>query len=68
MVNDLTIFNIREYLSGKEEKMLGEEALKQIFSEFSCEINTDVERFLKEQSIEFTKKNQSVTYIHYQHI
>jgi hypothetical protein len=28
-----------------------------------CEKNLDVERFFKEQSIDFTKKNQSVTYL-----
>jgi len=30
---------------------------------FFCSKNKDVEQFLKEQSIEFTKKNQSVTYL-----
>lgn len=35
----------------------------QILSDFSCPLNTDVERFLKERAIEFTKKNQSVTYL-----
>jgi hypothetical protein len=28
-----------------------------------CDKNLDVERFLKEQSIEFTKENQTVTYL-----
>ena len=37
--------------------------LRQVFSTFSCEKNADVERFLIRHSIEFTKKNQSVTYI-----
>ena len=63
MINDVTVFNIREYLSVKDDKVLGEEALCGILSEFSREKNSDVERFLKEQSIEFTKKNQSVTYL-----
>lgn len=63
MINDVTVFNIREYLSVKNDRVLGEEALRGILSEFSCEKNSDVERFLKEQSIEFTKKNQSVTYL-----
>lgn len=63
MLNDVTVFNIREYLSAKDDEALGEEALRQILSEFSCEKNPDVERFLKEQSIEFTKKHQSVTYL-----
>jgi hypothetical protein len=63
MLNGVTVFNIREYLSVKDDKDLGEEELQQLLSEFSCEKNPDVERFLKEQSIEFTKKHQSVTYL-----
>lgn len=62
MFNDVTVFNIREYLSS-DDKILGEEQLQQVLSEFLCSKNTDVERFLKEQSIDFTKKNQSVTYL-----
>ena len=63
MVNDVTVFNIREYLSAKGDKDLGEDELRHVLSEFFCDKNADVERFLKEQSIEFTKKNQSVTYL-----
>lgn len=63
MLNDVTVFNIREYLSAKDDKDLGEDELRQILSEFFCDKNPDVERFLREQSIEFTKKNQSVTYL-----
>ena len=63
MINDVTVFNIREYLSVRDDKVLGEEELRKLLSEFLCDKNSDVERFLKEQSIEFTKKNQSVTYL-----
>jgi hypothetical protein len=63
MFNDVTVFNIREYLSVKDDKDLGEKELQQLLSEFSCEKNPDVERFLKQQAIEFTKKHQSVTYL-----
>ncbi|MBD5136571.1 MAG: GNAT family acetyltransferase [Lachnospiraceae bacterium] len=63
MLNDVTVFNIREYLSNKGDKDLGEDELRQLLSEFFCDKNPDVERFLKEQSIEFTKKNQFVTYL-----
>lgn len=63
MFNDVTVFNIREYLSAKGDKDLGEGELRQLLSEFFCDKNPDVERFLKEQSIEFTKRNQSVTYL-----
>lgn len=63
MLNDVTVFNIREYLSATGDKDLGEDELRQILSDFFCDKNPDVERFLKERSIEFTKKNQSVTYL-----
>lgn len=56
------VTNIREYL-GNENPRIGEERLIQILSDFSCPKNPDVERFLKQSSIEFTKKNQSVTYL-----
>lgn len=60
MIDDFLILNIREYLRQGED---GEDMLRQVFSTFSCEKNEDVERFLIQQSIDFTKKNQSVTYI-----
>ena len=63
MLNDVTVFNIRDYLSAKGDKDFEEDELRQLLSEFFCDKNPDVERFLKEQSIEFTKKNQSVTYL-----
>lgn len=61
--NDFSIVNIREYLTQSDDVEIGEEMLHQILSDFSCPLNPDVERFFKEQSIEFTQKNQSVTYI-----
>ena len=63
MFNGVTVFNIREYLSEENDVKLGEDELRQLFSEFFCDKNPDVERFLREQAIEFTKKNQSVTYL-----
>jgi len=56
------VTNIREYL-GNRNPRIGEERLIQILSDFSCSKNPDVERFLKQNSVEFTKKNQSVTYL-----
>jgi hypothetical protein len=38
-----------------DNKWLGEDKLIQLLSEFSCPLNPDVERFLKEQSLEFAK-------------
>lgn len=58
-----TIINIREYLAFGADEEIGEPALIRLFSDFSCPQNLDVERFLKRNSIEFTKKNQSVTYL-----
>ena len=60
--NKYRIINIRQYI-GNENPELGEDELLQILSEFSCPLNPDVERFLKDSSIEFAKKNQSVTYL-----
>lgn len=55
--------NIREYLVQTTKSEIGESALIEILSDFSCPKNSDVERFLKKSSIEFVKKNQSVTYL-----
>ena len=62
MLNDVTVFNIREYLSS-DDKILGEEQLQKVLSEFLCSKNTDVERFLKEQAIDFTKKNPKLIFV-----
>jgi hypothetical protein len=55
--------NIREYLALGSDAEAGEPALVELLSGFSCPKNPDVERFLKKSAIEFTKKNQSVTYL-----
>lgn len=44
--NNFIVLNIREYLENDDK----------------CPLNLDVERFLKQQSIEFAKKHQAVTY------
>lgn len=41
-----SVINIHKYLQ-KDDKRLGEKDLVQILSEFSCEKNPDVEKFLK---------------------
>jgi hypothetical protein len=57
-----TVINIRRYLHGDDPN--GEEKwLRRVIDGFSSPINKDVENFLKNSSIEFTKKNQSVTYL-----
>ena len=60
--NDFIVLNIREYLENDDGR-LGEDKLLQFLSGFSCPLNKDVERFLKQQSVEFTKKHQAVTYL-----
>lgn len=60
--NRYSVVNIRHYLNIDNPK-LGEHRLFQVLSGFSCPRNPDVERFLKKSSVEFTKKNQSVTYL-----
>ena len=44
MLNDVTVFNIREYLSAESNNDLGEDELRKILSEFFCDKNPDVER------------------------
>ena len=60
-----TVINIREYLkkNADDEEQFGEDTLRQLLSEFSCEQNQDVTDFLKRQAIDFTNKHQSVTYL-----
>ena len=60
VINDFEVTNIKKYL---ERGKTGEEELKLLFSRFACPLNPDVERFLVRQSIDFTKRNLSVTYI-----
>ena len=56
------VTNIRQYLNSDNPK-LGEDKLVQELSGFSCPKNWDIENYLKKNAIEFTKKNQSVTYL-----
>ena len=63
MLDEITIVNIRDCLSTDKDIQIGEDELKEILSDFSCNKNLDVEKFLKEQAIEFTRKNQSITYL-----
>lgn len=60
MNDEFLTINIKKFINEGES---GESFLKEIFSSFSCKKNKDVENFLLKQSVEFTKKNQSVTYI-----
>ena len=62
MLDNLVVININDYITSNGE-VFGENVVQSILSVFSCYKNHDVERFLKEQAVEFTKKHQSVTYL-----
>ncbi|MGN0422850.1 MAG: N-acetyltransferase [Lachnospiraceae bacterium] len=53
-------FNLSDLLD-----QLGEDAVKDILSSFSCPLNADVENFLKYKAIEFSKRGFSKTHIVY---
>lgn len=55
--------NIRAYLDETKPTYIGEDNLYELLSDFSCPDNPDVEHFLIHNAIEFTKKDQSVTYL-----
>ena len=57
---DFKVTNIKNNITQGE---LGEEYLRRIFSRFRCPVNPDVECFFHESAIDFTKRNQSVTYL-----
>ena len=58
-----SVINIRSFIDKSDPAYIGEEQLSEILNEFSCPINPDVEHFLLHNAIEFTKKDQSVTYL-----
>ena len=61
--DEYTAVNIRDYLLDNHSEITGEQILINLFSGFSCPSNPNVEKFLKENAVNFTKKNQSVTYL-----
>ena len=63
MENKITAFNIRDFFNEDSTYAVGEKSLTELLSEFSCGKNPAVEKFLKENAIDFAKKNQSVTYL-----
>lgn len=52
------IINLRDIYN-----TLGENKTKDILKNYTCELNRDVEYFLKEKAIEFSKQDISRTYI-----
>lgn len=58
MFNGVTVFNIREYLSGENDVKLGVDELRQLFSEFFCDKNPDVERSVNPKKFSNRMKNK----------
>ena len=63
MSDQYFIINIRAYLDKDKPTYIGENSLYELLSDFSCPSNPDVEYFLLHNAIEFTKKDQSITYL-----
>ncbi|MBR3622813.1 MAG: GNAT family acetyltransferase [Selenomonadaceae bacterium] len=59
--------NLRTLIDNQDPAYIGEDRLMRIISGFSCPKNIEVEKFLQKNSINFTKKNQSVTYLVFSH-
>lgn len=55
--------NIRSCIESDQEQIIGENEIKEILSDFSNPKNKDVEDFLKNRAVEFTRKQQSITYL-----
>ena len=59
-INDFNVTSVKETLKGGKG---AEDRLRILLSNFSCPQNRDVERFFKEQSVDFAKRKQSVSYL-----
>ena len=63
MSGQFFVVNLREYLDKNDPALVTINKLHKLISSFSCPLNPDVENFIKHNAIEFTKKDQSVTYL-----
>ncbi len=68
MSEQFFVINIREYLDKNDPAKIIEDKIYKLLLSFSCPLNNDVEHFLKHNAIEFTKKDQSVTYLVFRYI
>ena len=57
-MNDCIAVNIQDML-----KAIGEEELLSLLSDFSCPLNSEVEDFVRNKSIDFTQRKLSITYL-----
>lgn len=54
---------LREYFQWAEDADSELKLLECVLNNFSCPLNVDVEHFLKDNAIGFTRKNQSITHL-----
>ena len=59
-INDFAVTNIKTEIKNNKR---AEENLRLLVPSFSCPVNPDVEHFFHESAIDFSKRNQSVTYL-----
>ncbi len=57
-MNDCIAVNIQDML-----KAIGEEELLSLLSDFSCPLNSEVEDFVRNKSIDFAQRKLSITYL-----
>ena len=57
------IANLREYLDENKSVYIEKDKLYNLLSSFHCPLNPDVEHFLRNNAVKFTKKDQSITYL-----
>ena len=58
---NLYSLNVRDYLNSRDSHKM--ELLSGFISSYTCPKNPDIERFLKNSAMDFTRKQQSVTYL-----
>lgn len=61
VTKNLYSLNIRDYIESRDSNK--RELLPGLISSYTCPRNPDIEHFFKHNAIEFTKKQQSVTYL-----
>ncbi len=61
VTENLYSLNIRDYLKSRDSHK--RELLSGFILSYTCTPNPDIEHFFKHNAIEFTKKQQSVTYL-----
>ena len=54
-------FDTKNILDALER--VGEDFLIKVFASFSCAVNLEIERFIKEKAIDFAKRRLSITYL-----